>query len=80
MGNGIWRQVLAQEEPAKADAEEAPAGEDAKPAAAEEPPKPKTVAELHPEWENSQQQIGWAQQRAANSQNFADQAALYKSW
>jgi hypothetical protein len=41
---------------------------------------PKTVAELNPQWANSQQQIGWAQQRAANAKNFADQASLYKSW
>ena len=87
MGNGIWRQ-LAQAEPAAADAadetKEAPKADEAKAPAegeaekAEE--KPKTVAELHPEWANSQQQIGWAQQRAANKENFADQAALYKSW
>jgi hypothetical protein len=81
-GNGIWR-ALAQEEPKAAAAEDAPPAEDGKaPAdtADKEPPKPKTVAELHPEWANSQQQIGWTQQRAANSENFADQASLYKSW
>lgn len=55
----------------------APAGGAAAKEAAE---APKTVAELNPQWANSQQQIGWAQQRAANAKNFADQASLYKSW
>lgn len=73
MGNGVWRQVLAQ-------GEDAPEAGEGKAPADAEPEAPKTVAELHPEWANSQQQIGWAQQRAANAENFADQAALYKSW
>jgi len=83
MGNGVWRQALVQgEEPAAAEAKAEPAPEagEGKAPADEEPPKPKTVAELHPEWANSQQQIGWAQQRATNAENFADQAKLYKSW
>merc|ERR1712048_1309202 len=85
--NGVWRQALVQDEkaapaePAAAADESATAQpEEGKAPAEEAPEKPKTVAELHPEWANSQQQIGWAQQRAANAENFADQAALYKSW
>ena len=84
--NGVWRQALVQDEkaapaePAAADESAAAQPEEGKAPAEEAPEKPKTVAELHPEWANSQQQIGWAQQRAANSENFADQASLYKSW
>merc|ERR1712147_51955 len=91
-GNGIWRQLAQKEaedapEPAPAppkaaaEAEPAPQAEDAAaPAEKEKAEAPETPAELHPEWANSQQQIGWAQQRATNKENFADQAALYKSW
>lgn len=93
MGAGVWRQALVQKEaedapePAPAapkpaaEAEAPPAAEDGKaPAEGEAETKPKTVAELHPEWANSQQQIGWANQRAANSENFKAQSDLYKSW